>query len=293
VKVPDAVRESVAFLGYRNADEMSRGGTGFFVSVAVGGRDLPYLVTALHVVEHCTRLAVDGLVQASCNTASGPAWISLPRADWVLPDPGEEYVDVAVFPWWTLPPKHRVQFKHFPEEGAITAEVIKEQGVGPGDELYFPGLFLRHPGAERNSPIIRRGAIAAMPEELVTLADGRKSRVYLVEARSIGGLSGSPVFIRPSGLLEMDPEKQQPEKKWRFLVASLPFYLLGVMHGHWQIAAPGGSVSGAEVVNMGIGMVTPVAAVAALLDHPAQREARARFGRGAKHDELDVEPPRF
>ena len=46
-----------------------------------------------------------------------------------------------------------------------------------------------------NLPIVRLGAIAAMPGEYIK-TDWGCLRAYLIEARSIGGLSGSPVFIR-------------------------------------------------------------------------------------------------
>ena len=43
--------------------------------------------------------------------------------------------------------------------------------------------------------IVRTGNIASMPEEAVDLGSSGSQEVYLVESRSIGGLSGSPVFL--------------------------------------------------------------------------------------------------
>jgi len=39
------------------------------------------------------------------------------------------------------------------------------------------------------------GNIAAMPEELIEVRDFGMMQAYLVESRSLGGISGSPVFV--------------------------------------------------------------------------------------------------
>jgi hypothetical protein len=56
-------------------------------------------------------------------------------------------------------------------------------------------------GRKRNIPIVRTGNISMIPSEKVPGIQIRRgesveSEVYLIEARSVGGLSGSPVFIR-------------------------------------------------------------------------------------------------
>ena len=84
-----------------------------------------------------------------------------------------------------------------------------------------------------------------LPEEPIPTQFGSMD-VYLIEARSIGGLSGSPVFV----VHYTSPSKGQ-------------IYLLGLIHGHWDVAA--GSFIDAtepkhgkrEYMNVGIAMVTP------------------------------------
>jgi hypothetical protein len=70
---------------------------------------------------------------------------------------------------------------------------------------------------------------------------------YLIEARSIGGLSGSPVFVR-----QMIPADSF---SWRQTL-----YLLGLIHGHWEL--PKGTentlpTDDGVAINMGIAMVVP------------------------------------
>jgi hypothetical protein len=78
---------------------------------------------------------------------------------------------------------------------------------------------------------------------------------YLVEMRSFGGLSGSPVFVR------IDPDRPYggvPEGK--------RYYLLGVLRGHWNYDGPVQfPADESDPVNMGIAIVTPIADVLAIL----------------------------
>ena len=71
---------------------------------------------------------------------------------------------------------------------------ILENEVGVGDEVFITGLFSHHHGNHKNIPIVRTGNIASMPEEKIQTQNYLRE-AFLIEARSIGGLSGSPVFL--------------------------------------------------------------------------------------------------
>ena len=72
-----------------------------------------------------------------------------------------------------------------------------------------------------------------LPTEKVPAKNFNPMEVYLAEGRSIGGLSGSPVFIRQTVNLMLKGEDGD----------DIPFaglgqlYLLGMMHGHWELPA--------------------------------------------------------
>ena len=70
---------------------------------------------------------------------------------------------------------------------------LMTQGVGIGDDVFVVGRFINHEGRQKNSPTARFGCIAQMPNEPVKV-DNFDQECFLVEARSIGGYSGSPVF---------------------------------------------------------------------------------------------------
>jgi len=128
----------------------------------------------------------------------------------------------------------------------VTDEAIESEGIGPGDEVFVTGLFALHTGNKRNMPIVRMGNIAMIPKEPVPTHHFGNMEVYLVESRSIGGLSGSPVFV----------VKDIEYSRWRI-------YLLGLIHGHWEvdpqtiIDMTGGDSKKRGGVNMGIAIVIP------------------------------------
>jgi len=81
----------------------------------------------------------------------------------------------------------------------------------------------------------------------------------LVEARSIGGLSGSPVFLN-LGIARII------KKHVKFASGSQIYYLFGLVHGHYDVET--GEIDSLEVeartdsesrdsVNTGIAMVVP------------------------------------
>jgi hypothetical protein len=58
------------------------------------------------------------------------------------------------------------------------------------------GLFTRFTGTTHLIPIVRTGNVAMMPRDRLPIAGFGEMEAYLAEGRSIGGLSGSPVFVR-------------------------------------------------------------------------------------------------
>jgi hypothetical protein len=102
--------------------------------------------------------------------------------------------------------------------------------------------------------------------------------VYLIEARSIGGISGSPVFVRESIWIPRDPARpfiaaeRSPRPDTEHATAGGKSWLFGLMHGHWDIPpkAKNDIVSPeGEGVNIGIAMVVPAKMISAVLDDPA------------------------
>jgi hypothetical protein len=272
MRIPDEVRKSVAFIGYKWTNGARFAGTLFFVAVPIPDTSLlaTYAVTAKHVIDEIRRLGMDEKAYIRANQKGGDAIIVESECNWWFNHPSDNSVDVAVC-GVTMP--NELDHKYLRVDSFVTDEVISKAKVGVGDDLFLTGLFVNHFGASKNVPIVRVGNIAAMPEEPIATRSFGKIDAYLIEARSIGGLSGSPVFV----LINTAPQMgmTQAEYQWQQI------YLLGLMHGHFDLPESKEDLlvedaRGLGNINVGIGIVIPAKKILEVLDHPrlkAQREA--------------------
>jgi hypothetical protein len=277
MQVPDTIRKCVCFLFFKKEGESRLAGTAFFLGGPLEPITSPGVVgwggtvTARHVIDGIMGTSDDGKVYMRLNRLDGRiATAETEAADWATHREGQT-VDVAAFPFL---PDNRV-FDHliYPSDHILTTDLIDEEAVGVGDEVFLAGLFANHAGIEQNIPIVRVGNIAAMLGEEVQTKLG-PMEAYLIEARSMGGLSGSPVFVNLGSV------RQTPNLP-PFTMGRNTLYLLGVMHGHWDTAM---DALGNETVNMGIAIVPPISKAVDILSE------REEF-RLAKKEEADVSLP--
>jgi hypothetical protein len=144
--------------------------------------------------------------------------------------------------------------------------------IGIGDETFAVGLFTRFHGDSQLSPIVRTGNIAMIPKDKVPLAGFGEADVYLVEGRSIGGLSGSPVFCRNT----VNMPGVTPEKEMRKIGGVGSTHFLGLMHGHWDLPVTYTTPNREEAVNMGISIVIPASKILEVLNGPELAEVREK-----------------
>lgn len=256
MRVPDEILKCVAFVGFAHQEgqvvSLEQRATAFFASVPSltdPDRRYLYLVTAKHVADRLH----NKLIGVRLNKHSGGDGVAVgENLQWIT-HPTDPLVDVAVLPFG--PPSDIFDYKHVPSSMFATDAEIGKYKVGAGDEVFITGLFhkLR---TNRVLPIVRTGNIAMMPDTKVPTTFGEVD-AYLVEARSIGGISGSPVFVPCVNLMQLDE----------------PWFLLGLMHGHWDIPPEAkndevkmDSLSGQ--VNMGIAIVVPAKHILETLNHP-------------------------
>lgn len=263
--IPPEIKKCVAFLAFNTIRGSRLAGTVFFVSVpmeTIEGRYFIYLITARHIIEKIKENSTDNKVNIRLNTKTDTSdYVASDISQWKF-HPTDTSVDVAVLPW--APPQDKIDYLSIPRSMALTEEIIKEENISIGDEVFLTGLFSTHYGKKKNLPIIRVGNIAMMPEEKVNIESLGEIDAYLIESRSIGGLSGSPVFVylghmRPkNGNINIGGQSQL-------------FYWLGLMHGHWDISSKKVDVitedeATIEKVNMGIAIVIPTSKILEIID---------------------------
>ena len=257
--VPDEVRKCVVFVCYQGKQGITLGGTAFFVSMPREGLEgiFGYLITAKHIIEGIKQKSTDGKVYLRINQKNKPPiLVTCDLGQWKY-HPNESNVDVAALPW--APDTSIFDCLYIGASMAATPEVITREHIGCGDEVFLTGLFNSHYGKQNNLPIIRIGNIASMPEEPIQTKNMGAIDAYLIEARSIGGLSGSPVFVQVGGV------------RGYTMYAGSKFYWLGLMHGHFDLSEleldEVSSDTLMEVkVNMGIAIVVPVSKILEVLN---------------------------
>jgi hypothetical protein len=220
-----------------------------------------YLATAAHLIDDIAdKDDNDGHVWVRFNGNDGKlTTLSTLPTDWLRhPDQG---ADVAAYRWDKGVGDHDV----WSADVQLMDDLIKVFEVGPGDDVFIIGLFSKAEGKTRNVPIVRVGNIAAMPGEPIFLKKlNASSQVFLIEARSIGGLSGSPVFLHMGHMRLLDADKRGMGKRRTF--KGLPKYWMGMIHGHYDVDQ--------GPVNMGIAVVIPHERIVDVINSPKEIERR-------------------
>jgi hypothetical protein len=232
-----------------------------------------YVVTAKHCVQPFDHLENGPFHKTWLRVNlrhAGSMHLEIPPEEWVC----HQTADVAVLPLALN--MHTFDYLYYPVRNGATAEFIKRHSVTPGEDVFITGLLISHPGKSRVLPIVRVGNIAAFPGDPIHLMTGEDS-AYLVEVRSLGGLSGSPAFVHllplhagATGNVGITPAG---------IGTAGRTYLMGLVHGFFPTTKndPDGIGEWAEEpLNTGISVVVPLDRVLDILDSPAfveQREA--------------------
>src|SRR5262245_13512587 len=218
MRVADDVRKAVIYVGRQAGSLFVPYGTGFVVASSLDGKKYQTIVTAKHVIN---RMGNVEAVIIRVNDRTGVAReLALKPQDW-FPHP-DANVDLIVCP--TMIPTDVFDIQHISlEDRHLTPEITAEHDFGVGDDVFIAGMFISVLGETKNIPIIRYGIIAAMPEEKIKTEYGHHF-AYLVEARSTGGLSGSPAFLHVAPLRTIDGLPRP--------ASGLTQYTLGVVLGH-------------------------------------------------------------
>ena len=198
----------------------------------------------------------------------------------------DETVDIAVMPA-NLPIKSMGgDTMTIPEEMFATEDNLQDVHIGVGDVCYAVGLFRLMTGRTRNLPFVHTGHIGLMAgEEKIPVRNWRRGPSepatlyvdgYLCELTSLEGLSGSPVFVRPSLDITGMPLPGNPGVR----VAYTEVMLLGVWQSAWEgepdeiVVARGAGLK----VPVGVGSVAPVQRLIEILEQPSAVEHRDRAG---------------
>ena len=254
MRVPSDIKKSVVFIGLQMADTTMRiVGTGILIYDDISAKKLPYIVTAKHVLEGIHGKGLDQVyIRVNLNDGTSK-WYVTDFSDWKLNS--DKNVDIGIYQAAGETSWDHVSYQL---STSLSDALITENEIDVGDEVFVIGLFTHHHGQRRNIPIARIGNISAMNEEKIQTSQHLMD-AYLIEARSIGGLSGSPVFINLG-------EVRYVQGSLKHSIGGRAFILMGLIYGHYDVKSTNideveGDAKGepkSENVNTGIAIVTPV-----------------------------------
>ncbi len=249
---PDA-QKCVVFFGIPSPPngDIAYGGTGFLVGMKKGADLISCLVTARHVAENLTDHP-DAIVRINKKNG-GAESIALDGLRWNYHQ--DSTVDLAAAP--CIFDANSFDCISYDLRQAIS---LKNAGaVMCGDLINIVGLFRLHAGDKKNIPMVHTGHVAALPDsvERISIKDRTTGKIIgidamLVEAQTLNGLSGSPVFGHAVAELPFTPRVH----------AYSSVLLMGMYVGSWD-GAPGEILErdrsfGGEIrVPVGMGIVIP------------------------------------
>ncbi len=225
------------------------GGTGFLASVpceTIPNATFIYAVTNAHVIRN-------GSPVIRLNTQAVAVDIApLRDADWTPHPDGDDLAVTGITGLSVATHK----FRTVPISMFLTREVSKQYNIGPGEDVFVVGRFVTVEGRQKNTPSARFGHIAMMPGEPIRTDTGVSQESFVVEAKSISGYSGSPVFVRILPLSLRPEAEELATRGWT--------WLLGVDWGHINdprirdaVRDPKGILVGTVEANTGMMAVVP------------------------------------
>jgi hypothetical protein len=263
VRFSAEIRKSVVFIGLETGGLFLPVGTGFLGIYRHRDLSFAFLVTADHVLE----MIQSDVFSVRLNRRNGDAEsLRLSKTDRI---PVLDYRnDIAMVRMQGIHDDYDVQYIDLNDE-LRKQELDKVSGPTVGDEVFTIGLYTSHYGQIKNIPVVRVGNIAMIPEEPVQTQRGFID-AYLVETRSIAGLSGSPVYLNIFPILH--------GKEGVSILQNQGHSIIGIMVGYHiistaedQISVP--STQGGDTVveyslderNTGFAIVVPIERVYEIL----------------------------
>jgi hypothetical protein len=171
------------------------GGSGFLVRHPSidPSVDFGYIVTNRHIIKGDKIKGIQPATVVRLNTIDGKVdCLPIRESDWISKD----NCDLAACQI-SFRDLHQYRLNSIPIGRFLTPEIIKDEFIGPGDEIYMLGRFVNHEGRQQNTPCARFGFLAMMPGEPIYHPSNqpREQISFLADIKSIAGYSGSPVFV--------------------------------------------------------------------------------------------------
>ena len=251
-----------AFVGKKTELGFYAEGTCFFLQIIEDDWVFTYAITASHVIRNLMGDVVSIRVQSQPNRL--PKIFKTKRHEWVNHPDAKIDICAYTIDWRTWNAENDLDIRALTAPGILlTPEREELFGFGIGSEIFIPSAFTAVLGEQQNIPVVRFGHVAAMALEPVMLASP-KTPAFLVETRSLGGMSGSPVMFHTDPTRGGRREPFRTDPTTGLLVS--PYFLIGMLQGVWSGQYPGDFIAKDDLktdaeFNSGISVVIPISQV--------------------------------
>lgn len=256
--IPKEFKKAVAFIYIKDSSgKFVPTGTGFYMAVRKDSVTFyGYLITAKHVIRRMDGtylgeifIRIPGLKDTLLQHLSKILVYNLPSRN--VHFHSDTTVDVAVISG--LFDNNKYDFSPLPEDFLVTKSVFDSLKISEGNEVFFTGLFTPYIGEKANYPITRFGRVSLITDERVYW-NGNYRNLYLIEATTYWGNSGSPVYFAI--------KEKAKFTNGMLLTNGVSFKLAGIINGFFGDNILGGfqetkNLRPFQLLNYGIAAVTP------------------------------------
>jgi hypothetical protein len=264
MRLPERILHTAFLLGFKK-ETPQYAGSGFVVAVpGAHGSSHLYVVTARHLAE---RMDCCPIIMGFSHKDGSKALLEADNVHWYAHPTEARAVDVAVTPFAPAQRDH-LDLEPVSEHLFTSSERMHKASIGVGDQITAIGVFTRFSHEDRHLPIVRTGTLAMLPTLRIPVKNFEPMEAYVAE---IEGLSGSPVWAKPteySNAVQKDIGAEKP---------SLPFngntdvIFFGLLHGRWRVpeeAMEGLSAPYTQNTISGMSLIVPARKILEVINQP-------------------------
>jgi hypothetical protein len=272
MRLPNRILSTAFLLGFKK--EMPHyAGTGFVVAVpGAHGNSHLYLVTAKHVAQ---KMECCPIIMGFNYRDGSKALLEADNVHWYLHPTEASAVDAAVTPF--APAQlDLLDLEPVPEHLLASSERMRKASIGVGDEITAISMFTRFSYEDRHLPIVRTGSLAMLPTVHIPVKNFEPMEAYIAE---IEGLSGSPIWVRPTAYFNAAQKDGGEEKPSVSFNGDTDMTFLGLLHGQWEVskrAMEGHNVQYAENMISGMSIIVPAHKILEVINQPELATMRKR-----------------
>jgi hypothetical protein len=272
MRVPDRILHTACLFGFKK-ETPHYAGCGFVVAVpGAHGNSHFYVVTAKHLAE---RMECCPIIMGFSYRDGSKALLEADNVHWYAHPTEASAVDVAVTPFASAQ-RDLLDLEPVPDHVFTSGERMGKDSIGVGDEIAAIGVFTRFSYEDRHLPFLRTGNLAMLPTLRIPVKNFDPMEAYVAE---IEGLSGSPVWVRPTDYFnaaQKDGDEERPPVPFN---DDTDVIFLGLLHGRWALsmaAMEGQSAQYTEKMISGMSLIVPAHKILEVVDQPELAAMRAK-----------------